>query len=362
MPETGANRSTWRLWVSIVFAFIAFGVFGISLELLVLFPARQASGSGKIIEIEVPTGVGPKGLASLLHKEGVVSNPLEFELWLRAERKMPSIKAGRFRVADILNADQLAVLLSGQGIPDEIKVVIPEGFTLTRICELLEKNEIVGCDEFIKAATDPKLLSSLGIPGPTAEGYLFPDTYLMSKPKKADRIITDMFRNFESRASPLGLPSGEALNRLVTLASIVQAEAKALDEMPTIAGVYANRLDKSKFRSQMLQADPTVTYGCEPFVTPKAPSCKDLQDALTRAQLDDPENPYNTYRHSGLPPGPICAPGLDALKAAHEPADVPYLYFVADNNGRHVFSSSLRKHNRAVERYRKARESQATND
>jgi UPF0755 protein len=122
--------------------------------------------------------------------------------------------------------------------------------------------------------------------------------------------------------------------------------------MPAVAGVFANRLARSDFPSRLLQADPTVAYGCEALQGPVSAACARFAGRLTRAQLDDADNPYNTYRHPGLPPGPICNPGLDALRAALRPAAVPYLYFVASARGRHVFSSTLEEHERAVARYR----------
>jgi UPF0755 protein len=118
--------------------------------------------------------------------------------------------------------------------------------------------------------------------------------------------------------------------------------------MPTIAGVYRNRLTKPEFPSRLLQADPTVSYGCLPFVTPRARSCAGFAGVLTRRQLDDRENPYNTYRHPGLPPGPICSPGWAALKAALSPPAVPFFYFVAARDRGHVFSVNLEDHQRAV--------------
>ena len=119
--------------------------------------------------------------------------------------------------------------------------------------------------------------------------------------------------------------------------------------------MYHNRLNDPSFPSRLLQADPTVAYGCEPGVVPRAPSCSGFIGKLTRKHLEDPKNPYNTYRHAGLPPGPICAPGINALKAALHPKDVPYLYFVARKDGRHRFSKTLLEHNEAVKLYREGR-------
>ena len=127
-----------------------------------------------------------------------------------------------------------------------------------------------------------------------------------------------------------------------------------LQEMPIIAGVYLNRPRNPSRPARLLQADPTVSYGCEPFVRPRAPSCVTYKGTLGRRQLDDVANPYNTYKHPGLPPGPIAAPGIDALRAAHRPASVPYLYFVAaaSGDGTHVFSKTYPEHQKAVDALR----------
>lgn len=318
-----------------------------------VYPNSKGPGNGEVREVEIPVGLGPRQLARRLEGAGVISNERLFGLWVRATGGIAHVKAGRFRVADDSTPKEVLEAVSGRGIEKGVKVTVPEGFTLLRTAEAIEAAGLANKESFLAAATDSKVLGELGIPGPTAEGYLFPDTYFFDTTDGAGEIVEAMWSTFKKRLAPLAELDGEALKKVVTLASIVQAEAKLQAEMPVIAGVYSNRLDKKKFPTLLLQADPSVSYGCEPYVRPRAKSCLEFRGVLTRRQLEDRDNPYNTYVHQGLPPGPICAPGLDALKAAIEPAQVPYFYFVVDSNGRHAFSATFEEHLKAVSRYRK---------
>ena len=233
-------------------------------------------------------------------------------------------------------------------------MTIPEGFDLDGISDALEKAGVVSEESFFLAAWDRKLLEELGIDGETPEGYLFPDTYFFEQRSDPREVIRRMHATFVARTKALDL-APEDLEGVVTLASIVQAEARFEEEMPVIAGVYKNRLNGSLFASRLLQADPTVAYGCIGGIRPEpvAPSCEGFVGKLTRAHLEDPENEYNTYRHPGPPPGPICSPGMAALEAAAAPKKVPYLYFVASATGRHRFAKTLAEHNANVELYKK---------
>jgi UPF0755 protein len=326
---------------------------GIALGYLVAYSRAEGPGEGASREIHIPTGVGPRGLVTILSGAEAIRSPATFALWLRLTGDLKHIKAGAFEIKDNATPSEIIEILSGRSIDRGIQVTIPEGFTLSRIADALEKAGFSNAKDFIKAAMDKDLLAKLKIPGSSSEGYLFPDTYFFLKSETADSLVAKMNRNFNEKLSSLNIKNKKTIGDLVTLASIVQAEAKVVDEMPIIAGVYSNRLTKPEFPSRILQADPTVAYGCEPFIVPRAKSCKSFNGKLTRLQLSDSDNPYNTYHHPGLPPGPICAPGTDALKAASSPADVPYLYFVVHSNGRHTFSSTLKEHQKAVEEYRR---------
>lgn len=322
-------------------------------ELLVRFPSAPGPGGGVRIDVDIPKGVGPRRLAGILGSAGLTSSPLRFSLWLRASRKMPQLRAGRFALRDDMSPREILATLADEAGGRGIRVTIPEGFDLGRVAAALDAAGVAGAERFLRAARDPSLLAGLGIPGPSAEGFLFPDTYFFEAGGDAAAALRRMHAEFERRFLALSPPGSADRLGTVTLASIVQAEAKVADEMPIIAAVYRNRLERPDFPSRLLQADPTVAYGCAPFLAPAAPSCARFRGTLGREQLDDPANPYNTYRRPGLPPGPIGAPGEAALRAALRPADAPFLYFVAGPDGRHRFSRTLEEHQEAVELYRK---------
>ena len=345
----GTGARAFALAAAVLVAVAACGAY----ELLVRFPSAPGPGRGAAVSVDVPRGVGPRQLAGILARAGVTASPIRFALWLRATREMPKVRAGRFALRDDMAPREILEIVARSDEGRGLRVTIPEGFDLGRTADAIAAAGISTREALLEAARDPALLRELGIPGPSAEGFLFPDTYFFFPGTTAKDALRRMHATFEAKLAALAPAPGTDLLATVTLASIAQAEAKVADELPTIAGVYRNRLARPDFPSHLLQADPTVAYSCAPFLAPKAPSCAGFAGALGRRQLDDPENPYNTYARAGLPPGPICAPGAAALAAALHPAAVPYLYFVAGPNGRHRFSATLEEHEKAVELYRK---------
>lgn len=238
---------------------------------------------------------------------------------------------------------------------DGPRVTIPEGFSRFDIADRLAARGICERDAFLAATTDPALLASLEVPGGSAEGYLFPDTYDFEKGTAPAEIVRRMVENFRARTASLfaehaGAQQPSPHDALV-LASVVEKEAVAAEEQPVIAGVFWNRLRRSEFTPHRLQADPTVSYGCRALPA-SAPSCARFDGhRITRTMTNDGLNPYNTYRNDGLPPGPISNPGLGALRAALEPAQHDYFYFVARGDHRHTFSRTLAEHDSAVGAY-----------
>jgi UPF0755 protein len=323
-------------------------------DILVRFPRAPGPGEGVERQVIVRRGAGPDEIARELVRVGALESGGRFALYVRLSGSMPALQAGNFILRDDMTPLQILKVLSGRGSEKGVRVTIPEGFRLSQTAALLDGLGLVKQGDFRAAALDPALLAALGIPAQAAEGFLFPDTYYFSESVTAREVLSRMHANFREKTADLGLKAEELLPT-VTLASIVQAEAKIPEEATVIAGVYANRLDGSTFPSRRLQADPTVAYGCDAFVLPQPSSCRAFKGVLTHAQLLDEQNPYNTYRHPGLPPGPICAPGLQALRAAADPPDVPYLYFVVSENGRHTFSTTYEDHLKAVRRYRTKR-------
>jgi UPF0755 protein len=352
MPAESRSGGRWKIWSAAWAVLLVLGALGTAYDILYRYPNAPGPGIGQTMKVEIPQGVGPEKLSRILDEKGIISSPGRFRLWLRVTDRLPGVKAGLFVLRDNMPPAKILSVISGRPDNRGVRVTIPEGFTLGQIAKALEDSGIAAQENFFVAVGKGKSLDRLGIPGPSAEGFLFPDTYFFDRGTPTEDIVMAMHETFLKRWRSLDPPAGMDLLGLVTLASIVQAEAKIVDEMPIIAGVYRNRLTDPTFPSRLLQADPTVAYGCEPGVVPRAPSCAGFIGNLARKQLEDPKNPYNTYRHAGLPPGPICAPGIDALEAALHPKDVPYLYFVARKDGRHRFSKTLLEHTEAVRLYR----------
>jgi UPF0755 protein len=222
-------------------------------------------------------------------------------------------------------------------------VLHPEGATLSELARVFEAARLAPADDVIRAANDPAVLKTLGVEGPSLEGYLFPDTYQFVRGMSVEEMLGRMVQRTRSRLTPERLARAKArgldAHGLLTLASIIEREAVDPDEQRLISAVFWNRLNLD----MPLQADPTVQYAV----------AKERR-TLTRADLAT-DNPYNTYARRGLPPGPIASPGLPAIDAALDPAPVKYLYFVARDDRRHTFSTTISEHNVAVSRYRMSR-------
>jgi UPF0755 protein len=204
--------------------------------------------------------------------------------------------------------------------------------------------QIANKEKFIAQAGDPNFLKSLGLSDKGLEGYLFPSTYHFTPATPEREIIVAMTEQFRKVSAPLlsQADSATALtpHEVLTLASIIEKETGIEAERPVISAVFHNRLK----RQMPLQSDPTVIYGL-----------KEFNGNLTRKNLQEP-TAYNTYRITALPPGPICNPGLSSIRAALQPAQVPYLYFVSKNDGTHLFSETIEAHNQAVKTYQPVRE------
>ncbi len=298
------------------------------------------------VEVKVERG---EPLATIVHRlkgHGVISNEKLFSLWARLWGLDKKIHWGLYRFELPLPPRQvLNQMMLGKGVFQ--RITVPEGLTVKEIAELLEKGAIAHKDRFLAEAASPELLSLVRLEGKGVEGYLFPNTYYFT-PFVTERDIliamVEQFRaTFNARMKEQTKEIGLSLHEMVTLASLIEKETGIEAERPLISAVFHNRLrDKIP-----LQSDPTVIYGLTRF-----------SGTLTRRDLQS-RSPYNTYRISGLPPGPICNPGLSSLRAALYPAPVSYLYFVSKNDGSHVFSVSLDEHNRAVKSYQSGRQSRA---
>lgn len=307
------------------------------MHLLAVAPA--GTGAGRI-SVSIPAGADLRQIARTLVDAGVVTSQGAFVLAARIAGYDRRLHPGDYQFEPGLSFPALLhALRDGRG--RTAAVTIPEGWRLESIAERLENSGVCGREVFLAAARDPALLAELSIPGPSAEGFLFPETYALRLPSAPADVIRAMHRQFEKVWGELSAgDQPPALSQLdaVTLASIVERETAAPGERTLVAAVFLNRLRLG----MPLQADPTVIYGLDAF------------DGNIRRRDLAAANPYNTYVIRGLPPGPIASPGRAALAAVLNPAAVDFLYFVARNDGTHQFSRSLAEHNRAVVRFQLA--------
>jgi UPF0755 protein len=314
-------------------------------------------GSGQRLVLDVPAGMGAAELSSLLVERGVLRRSFPFALYFRLFTR--GVAPGRHVLRDDLSPRALAQRLSRSPSRTARKVTIPEGWNFRQVSGRLAELEVCDPESFETAVFDPTLRAELGILGPSFEGYLFPATYELHVDMEPRTLIVQLVAETRKRlaklvaehpgaVADLAQKDGFGEHEIVTLASIIERESGDPAEDAVIAGVFFNRLRDPDFRpARSLQSDPTAAYGC--LVAPDgAPSCGAYRGQVLPAMLRDAQNPYNTYRRPGLPPGPISNPGESALRAVLSPAKSDYLYFVAAGGGRHRFSRTFEEHRQAV--------------
>jgi UPF0755 protein len=298
----------------------------------------------------VPLRVAPGASADTIGRQlqalGLVRHPLAFRLLARLRGASGQLRAGDYSLRGPLSLEGIVDLLV-RGEVARRAITIPEGRTLAEIAELVGAQGLDAAT-FLEAATDPGPVRDIDPAAPDLEGYLFPDTYDVSQTPDASRqLVSRMTHRFRSVVAPhLGrmAEQGLSVRQVVTVASLVELETGRAEERPRIAAVFLNRLK----RGMPLQTDPTIIYAL------KKAGRWDGNIRREDLQLD---SPYNTYRRTGLPPGPIGCPGRDAIFAVIDPAPTRELYFVSRNDGTHQFSETLADHNRAVDRYQRRRAS-----
>ncbi len=301
-----------------------------------LVPAHTVAGN---TEIEIPKGATYKQTVDILAGENLIRDKKIFLILGRLTGADRKIRAGFYSIWPNMSPwDIFKIIRKGKIIEYEVKVL--EGDSLLEIADAFSRAGIANHDEVLKISKDPEFLSSHNIEAPSIEGFVFPDTYMIPKGVKAEDALGSMIERMREKYSG-GLvekteKTGMTETEVLTLASIIEKEAVADSERTLISAVYHNRLKKH----MPLQADPTSIYGI-----------KSSKEKITKADLQR-KTPYNTYMIKGLPPGPIASPGLKSIIAALNPADVPYLYFVSNNDGTHIFSVTLSQHAEAVRAYR----------
>ena len=297
--------------------------------------------------VTVPPGTSFSAVTDTLAAHGVVSNRVWFKLLARVRGADRSVRAGVYEFAPGLSAWKvLDILASGDEVAT--RFTVPEGLTIPEVAALAQEKLGIPADSFVAAAQDSAAASrALGFPARSFEGFLRPETYSLRHGTTAAELVRVMAEGFLAAWRPEWDARLDTLRwtraQLVTFASIVEGEARADDERETIAGVYHNRLRIG----MALQADPTVQYAIF-LATGKRKPRLFTRDYQFRS-------PYNTYLHPGLPPGPVNSPSRRSLEASLYPARVPYLYFVAGPDGRHVFSRTYEEHLRAIARVRRGK-------
>ncbi len=292
--------------------------------------------------VMIPPHEGLLGIANRLLEAQVIRSRVAFVAGTLVRGAPRHLKAGEYEVPRDANAWAIIALLES-GRVRQHAILHPEGATVAELARALEAERLADVDAVTRVAADRKFLDAHGIEGPSVEGYLFPDTYQFVRGMTAEEMLGKMVQRMRTKLTPeiraRARDMGLSTHQLLTLASIIEREAIVKDEQRVVAAVFWNRLKIG----MPLQADPTVQYAV----------AKERR-ALSRADLAV-DHPYNTYVRSGLPPGPIASPGLGAIDAALDPAPVKYLYFVASDDQRHHFSTTVQEHNAAVTRYRLSR-------
>ncbi len=323
----------------------------LTLEMLAHFFVGDISCSGpsELVTVSIAPGSTVTEIGELLHRAGIVPFSGMFRLAAHIFHADHRLQAGQMKLTPGLPLRELVERLTHVQAAG-IRVVIPEGLAAAQIAELLHSMAGISADDFLKAVFDTALAESLGFPGVSLEGYLFPDTYLFFERMNARHAAMRMAWNFKRKVADSLFVEGEKfdLNRheVVTLASILQWEVLSSGEWEIVSSVYHNRLRKD----MLLQADPTVSY-----VLGRGPSRLQLRDLRI-------DNPYNTYLYKGLPPGPISNPGLRAIHAALHPAQTSYLFFVARGDGSHAFSRTADEHLKAKAEADRLRRQQVLED
>jgi len=342
-------------------AYTAYGAY----DQLAQYPDRPGPGDSEEIVLDVPSGTSfPSVLEMLVEAEVIRAEEAGmFKIFVLQEGMANKISAGEHRLRGDMTPKEIVEELVRRPKVEQIRVTIPEGKHMLQVADILANAGLSSRAALEAAMRDPELMAELKIDRPTVEGFLFPDTYQFdaktSAPDILRRLVGQHRRVFDAvrrkhidGAKKLEEDFGWHDAEMVTLASIIEKETAAPEERPLISAVFQNRLRFDHFKPKYLATDPTITYGC---VVPeqKSEACQKYEDRIRTIHLRDKDNPYNTYTHEGLPPGPISNPGRAALEAVFEPAHARYLYFVSKNDDTHHFSKTRQEHEAMVDKYQR---------
>jgi UPF0755 protein len=309
--------------------------------------AREKNPNIKEISIEISDTTTIKDLSTYLYEKGFISNPFYFRIESKLSKLDTQLKPGKYSISSNMSSTEILKLFTSNMTAEEetIKFTIPEGYTIVQIADKLESMDIVSKEDFLSAVNNRSYEYDFlkAVPNNVKyalEGYLFPDTYIVRKGASPEEIIIKMLNRFEeviSQYSNYLDTSDYNLNQILTIASIIEQEAKLSEERPIISGVVYNRLNED----MKLQMCSTIQYVLEKRKT-----------ALSYSDLEV-NSPYNTYKNSGLPIGPICCPGEESISAALMPEENDYFFFVVkdEEEGSHSFSTTAKEHELNKSRY-----------
>jgi UPF0755 protein len=329
------------MWLRFVVPLLVVALLGAAAAFLIS-PTPALTEESLIVEIAPQAGATE--IAERLREVGAVRSTWAFLAVSAVHGGVRRLKPGEYEFPKGASTLTVARMVES-GRVRQYPVLHPEGATISELARALEAARLARTEDVLRVARDPAFLATQGIEAPSIEGYLFPDTYQFVRGMRVEDILGRMIQRMRVKLGPeivaRSKARGLSVHRLLTLASIVEREAAVPEEQKLIAAVFWNRLQID----MPLQADPTVQY-----------AVGKERRTLTRSDLQV-DHPFNTYRHTGLPPGPIASPGIGAIEAALDPAPVKYLYFVAvsADGRRHHFSTTVEEHNAAVTRYRLTR-------
>lgn len=359
------SKRSFRIATGIVVGTLLVGA-GLALYLYSVaqsYPTDRQAGTGAEIIVDIEPGMSFPRIARRLSESGIIKKPRWFRFYGMRRGVTTKVRAGRYAMTDTMTPEEVVDKLL-EGVKEvTTRITIPEGLHMLEVFTLFEKAGIANAKELEGLGRDLEFLQKRGMEGETIEGYLFPDTYQFKVPSsptlvletmvKQHRIVWDRLRRkHETSFAKVRRKHSWSDQDSLVMASIVEKEAASASERPRIAQVFMNRLSSPKFVPHRLDTDPTIRYGCT-VPERKSAACLDwdITDRLHRKQLNDADNPYNTYQHEGLPPGPICSPGAAAMTAVMKPDGSKFFFFVAMDDKTHAFAKTRAEHERNVDKY-----------
>lgn len=339
-PPDSPPRVKWGAWVGLcIFSAVFIGCWlGLrEANAIVAGLDRPASTVPAYRVVRIPEGASPREIATTLWDNGLIVNRDLFVRYAQWRGVDDELKYGEYRLSTGMNMREVLDRLTAGNVLSH-RFTVREGATVKHVAAELDRLGLAGADAILALAEDPAFLAQFGISAPTAEGYFFPETYHVARGTSAEQLCELMLLEFQAQTRDLAEDMAAAAftpHDIVKIASIIEKEAQFESDMPLIAAVIYNRLQKN----MRLQCDVTIRYPLDNY-----------GKHLTYADLQL-DSPYNSYKHAGLPPTPICNPGRAALEAAVHPAKADYLYFVSMNNGAHLFSKTYQEHRAAVRKY-----------